>query len=107
MRMIENSKLDTLPGPGNSKLLERRRWFSFFPEGTLEFLVVTRVLALLLMGTLIIVPSTQRPAVLVALAAVVWADYALLTWWLVHVSADLHDLFAASATIGDRRRQPY
>ncbi len=78
-------------------LNQRRQWFSFFPEGSLEFLVVTRVLALLLAGTLVIVPSTQRPAVLVALGAMVWLDYALIMWWLLEVAGDLREVFAPSA----------
>jgi hypothetical protein len=77
-------------------LTERKRWYSYFPEGTLEFLVITRVLALLLLGALILVPSSQRPAVLVALAAIVWLDYALVLWWLMQVAGDLNRLFARS-----------
>lgn len=74
-------------------LMKRRQWFSFFPEGTLEFLVVTRVLALMLLGTLVIVPSSQRSQVLTALAAVVWIDYALTVCWLAHLASDLEDMF--------------
>jgi hypothetical protein len=41
----------------------------------------------------VIVPSTQRPAVLVALGGVIWLDYALLMWWLLQMSSDLGSLF--------------
>jgi hypothetical protein len=79
-----------------NRLEERRRWLAFFPEGTLEFLVVTRVLALLLLATLIIVPTTQRPLVLLAMMIILWCDYALLLGWLMQLVNDLERLFGAS-----------
>ena len=59
---------------------QRRNWFRSFPEGSIEFVVITRVLALLLLAALAIVPGIQRPAVLVALALVLWVDYLLMMW---------------------------
>lgn len=71
------------------KLVERRKWFRVFPEGTLEFLIITRVLALMMMMALAIVGGTQRPTVLIGLIGILWIDYALLLWWVVQVAMDL------------------
>lgn len=79
-------------------LMQRRRWFRCFPEGTLEFTVVTRVLALLLGTLLLVVPTADQPIVLTALVAMLWLDYALVMWWAVQVHADLECLLAPSAT---------
>jgi len=73
---------------------ERQTWFRFFPEGSVEFLVVTRVLALLMLAALIVVRSNQRPLVLVALVALLWLDYLLMLWWAIQVTTDLDDLFS-------------
>lgn len=73
-------------------LSQRRQWLSFFPEGSLEFLVVTRVLAIVLLSTLIIIPTNQRPMVLVALCGTLWLDYALTMWWLLEVSTELEGI---------------
>ena len=77
-----------------NSLEHRRNWYRFFPEGSIEFLSVTRVLALLLLLSLAIVPNTRRPAVLVALAIVLWIDYLLILWWVVQLATDLNALFA-------------
>ncbi|MBI4580907.1 MAG: hypothetical protein HY718_14460 [Planctomycetes bacterium] len=77
----------------NSELLiERRRWFRVFPEGTLEFAIITRVLALMLLMALGIVTGAQRPLVITALVGVLWSDYVLLVWWAVQVAMDLEML---------------
>lgn len=73
----------------SERLLERRRWFRAFPEGTLEFMVITRVLALLFLIALAVVGGTQRPFVLIGLVGVLWVDYVLLLWWAVQVAMDL------------------
>jgi hypothetical protein len=88
-------------------LIQRRNWFRYFPEGSIEFNAILRVLAVLLLIALLIVGGTQRPAVLVSLAAILWADAALLIWWLVQMSTDLDDLPAGSGQspeAGARRR---
>ncbi|MCL2330842.1 MAG: hypothetical protein FWC56_06030, partial [Phycisphaerae bacterium] len=71
------------------RLIERRKWFRVFPEGTLEFTIVTRVLALVLLISLAVVGSAQRPLALAALAFILWVDYALLMWWMIQVATDL------------------
>jgi len=73
-------------------LAQRRNWFRYFPEGTLEFLVITRVLAVLLLIALMIVTATQKNMVLIALSVLAWADYLLVSWWLVQMTTDLDDL---------------
>ena len=86
------------------RLAQRRRWFRSFPEGTLEFAIITRVLALMLLMALAIVGGTQRPLVLVALAIVLWVEYAMLIWWLVQLGTDLRELTDGSAGDSARRR---
>lgn len=71
------------------RLLERRKWFRVFPEGTLEFVIITRVLALMMLMALAVVGGTQRPLVVSSLIAILWIDYALLLWWVVQVAMDL------------------
>jgi hypothetical protein len=73
-------------------LVERRRWFRVFPEGSLEFTIITRVLALILLMALAVVGGTQRPLVVVSLTVVLWVDYALLVWWAVQVAMDLEEV---------------
>lgn len=72
------------------RLAERRKWFRVFPEGTLEFVIITRVFTLLLMIALAVVGGTQRPFVLIGLAGILWLDYVLLLWWVIQVADDLH-----------------
>lgn len=66
---------------------QRRNWFRFFPEGSLEFVVITRVLAVLLM--LMIVKGTQAPLILLALLAMLWLDHMLTLSWTVQLATDL------------------
>lgn len=70
-------------------VIQKRNWFRYFPEGSIEFNAILRVLAVLLLIALMIVGGTQRPTVLVALAAILWADAVLLIWWFVQTSTDL------------------
>lgn len=88
-------------------LAQRRNWFRFFPEGSIEFVIVTRVLALLLLLALAIVRGTQRPAVLLALVVVLWIDYLLTLWWAVQLATDLNALFGDTPPPADvlRRRR--
>ena len=79
----------------NELLVERRKWFRVFPEGTLEFTIITRVLALLMLMALAVVSGLQRPLVLMALGAILWVDYALLMWWAIEVASDLQLLSGA------------
>jgi hypothetical protein len=76
----------------SSNLAQRRAWFRYFPEGTLEFLLVTRVLALLLLAGLTLVRGSQRPAILFVLGALMLADYLLILWWGIQLVTDLDDL---------------
>lgn len=85
-------------------LVERRKWFRVFPEGTLEFTIITRVLALMLLMALAIVGGTQRPLVVVALAVVLWVDYALLVWWVIQVATDLRGIVNGSGEDTPSRR---
>jgi len=73
-------------------LQQRRSWFRFFPEGSLEFVVVTRVLVMLLMLMLMIVTGTQAPFILMALLGMLWLDHMLTLSWTVQLVTDLSTL---------------
>ncbi len=75
---------------------QRKRWYHHFPEGSLEFLVATRVLAIVLLLALLVVTDIQRPVVLSVLVGVLWCDYALMLGWAVQTSLDL-DLLAGQS----------
>lgn len=79
-------------------LTERRRWFRVFPEGTAEFLIVTRVPAVLLMAALSVIYSAQMHYFLLGIVGMLWLDHLLLTWWLVSIRCDLDDLAASEPT---------
>lgn len=85
--------------------VQRRKWFQSFPEGSIEFMLVTRVLALLLLLALAIVQDVQRPVVVLALTMVLWADYVLMMWWAVQMTTDLDDLFADPPPPADAARR--
>jgi len=93
----------------NDILTQRQRWFRFFPEGSIEFLVATRVLALILLLALLVVGKVelQLLATVVALTGVLWLDYVLMVWWAVQIVLDLEDLplrQTTSAQVLQRRR---
>lgn len=75
----------------NATLVERQRWFRFFPDGSIEFLVITRVLMVLLLVALIVFLSRQieRSATLIALLGMLWLDHVLVLWWAVQMVGDL------------------
>lgn len=80
---------------GDDTLTQRRAWFRFFPEGTIEFTVVTRVLALAMMVAVGVMPGNEE-VILLALCALLWIDYLLMLWWGIQLSSDLDDLFQDS-----------
>lgn len=86
------------------RLAERRKWFRVFPEGTLEFAIITRILALFLLLALSVVGGTQRPMIVMGLIFVLWVDYALLIWWLLQVALDLRMLMGATDADTPTRR---
>lgn len=80
----------------DTALLQRQRWFRFFPDGSIEFLLVTRILAIFLLLALGVVRESQRPMVLMALAVVLLLDYVLMVWWGVQTVVDLECLIEQS-----------
>lgn len=70
-------------------LHQRQRWFRFFPEGCLEFLIATRALALVVLLSLLLLRQAQRPLLLTGLVGILWVDYALTLWWMVQTAMDL------------------
>ncbi|MBP7935687.1 MAG: hypothetical protein KA354_13655 [Phycisphaerae bacterium] len=86
----------------NGPLVERQRWFRFFPDGSIEFLVITRVLMVLLLVALIVFIARQleRSATLVALAGICSLDQILVLWWAVQIVTDLSLLANAQSPPG-------
>jgi len=81
----------------NDTLSQRQRWFRSFPEGTLEFLLVTRILSVFLLLSLTVVRESQRTVVLLALSAILLLDYVLMVWWAVQMTVDLNSLVGRTA----------
>lgn len=71
---------------------ERRQWFLHFPEGSIEFFLVTRVLLILLLLVLLVAGQQHHAYVLLALAGMLWFDYALALWWAVQMATDLDSI---------------
>ncbi len=69
-------------------LQQRREWYRFFPEGTLEFLIITRVLGLGALLALSVAGGAYRPLVWGGVVALLWLDYLLVLWWLLQVNLD-------------------
>jgi hypothetical protein len=70
-------------------LNHRRQWFECFPAGTIEFNLITRVLAVGTLGALAVMPESQHLLILNGLAGILWADFILLIWWTVQLGNDL------------------
>ncbi len=86
-------------------LARRRLWYHYFPEGTIEFLLVTRVLALLILAALAVVHGTQLDMALIALGLLLLADALIIQWWGVQIVTDLSDLKSQeSSRLAARRR---
>lgn len=69
-------------------LQQRREWYRFFPEGTLEFLIITRVLGLGGLLALGVAGGAYRPWVWAGVTALLWCDYLLVIWWLLQLTLD-------------------
>ncbi|GMU24173.1 MAG: hypothetical protein AMXMBFR13_42500 [Phycisphaerae bacterium] len=63
-----------------------------FPEGGIEFVIVTRVLLVFGLLALAVIRETQRPLVLLALSGVLWVDYLLTLGWAVQMAMDIEEL---------------
>src|SRR5262245_28107953 len=87
------------------QLSERKNWTRYFPEGLIEFSVVMRVGALLLLGILMVVPSGLQALVAMTMLAVLWVDYVLTMCWALQIGADLNDLFDRSTAPADAQRK--
>ena len=70
-------------------LNHRRAWFGLFPEGSVEFLLPTRILLVVLLLAMAGVHETQRSKVFLALCLMLWADYSVVLWWTIQAAADL------------------
>ncbi len=90
-----------------SNLEQRRRWFHFFPEGSLEFAVVTRTLMFLLLLIILVVPARIRFYSILMFTAVFWTDYLLSLWWSIEIATGVGDILSKrreSSAAGSRRR---
>ena len=87
-----------------SSLTQRRNWFRAFPEGSIEFVIITRVLALLLLLLMNAVGGSNRILAVQGLAGLLWADYLLTMWWAVQVATDLNALTAKEPPAADALR---
>ena len=85
-----------------TNLAQRQSWYRYFPEGSLEFLVATRVLVIILLIAFIVMHDLQRPIIVTAIIAVLWFDYVLVLWWAIQVRLDL-DLLAGRAESNTKR----
>lgn len=73
-------------------LPQRRLWFRYFPEGSIEFTIVTRLLIFLgLLASAAVGTERIRYYFMVATCGALWLDYMLTLWWLIQVQADLRD----------------
>jgi hypothetical protein len=89
-----------------TNLQQRRKWFHFFPEGNLEFTVVTRTLMFLLLLIMLVVPERIRFYSIMMFAAVFFADYLLSLWWSIEIATDLNDLQSGQkATVEEKGRR--
>lgn len=76
----------------DSSMQERRQWFFYFPEGSIEFFLVTRIMLILLLLVFIVAAQQHYAYVLVAMAGILWIDYALALWWAVQMATDLQGI---------------
>src|SRR4030095_16365697 len=76
----------------DDNLSQRKSWFRYFPDGTIEFTVITRVLALMFLAGLAMVSIAQRPTTMTLLWAIIWVDYALVLSWAIQINVDLENL---------------
>ena len=89
----------------DENLAQRKSWFRFFPDGTIEFTVITRVLAIMFLTGLAMVSIAQRPVTLTLLWAVIWVDYALMLWWTIEINDDLEDLSQSAPVSNELTRR--
>lgn len=73
----------------NETLAERRHWYRYFPESSIEFVVVTRVAGLLLLLAMSAMTGAQRPTAIVGISGILWLDYVLTLWWMIQIRTDL------------------
>ena len=77
-------------------LTERRQWYHCFPEGTIEFNLVTRIVVVGMLGALAVLPESQHVLVINGLVETLWFDALLIIWWAVQIGMDLETSIAPS-----------
>ncbi|GMV97146.1 MAG: hypothetical protein AMXMBFR83_15050 [Phycisphaerae bacterium] len=91
----------------DSTLARRQAWYRLFPEGSIEFLLVTRIILVTALLALAAFQRVQRHVVLAGLFGVLWVDYVLVTWWLVQMAGDVQTLGAGGEAVDQARPAPW
>jgi hypothetical protein len=86
-------------------LTERRQWYHCFPEGTIEFNLVTRIVVVGMLGALAVLPESQHVLVINGLVGTLWFDALLIIWWAVQIGMDLETSIAPSGTPAPQARR--
>ena len=73
-------------------LTQRRQWFQCFPEGTIEFNLVTRIGAIGMMGAFAVLPENQHILIANGLVGALWIDFLLMIGWTVQLGSDLETI---------------
>jgi hypothetical protein len=77
------------PAPLQRELAaQRRRWYRSFPEGTLEFVSVTRILWIIALFVLPIAAGSQRAVAACGISILLLIDFALVMAWLTRLTLD-------------------
>lgn len=74
---------------GVDALAAKKRWFQVFPEGSIEFLIVTRVGIVGLLLALLVIKESQRDLVWLVLGGFLWMDHVVILGWLLPMAGDV------------------
>ncbi len=75
--------------PAADPLAARKRWFEIFPEGGVEFLIITRVGIAGVLLALLVIKESQRSLVWLLLGGLLWIDHAVVLGWLLPMAGDV------------------
>ncbi|MBN1489565.1 MAG: hypothetical protein JXA69_06570 [Phycisphaerae bacterium] len=101
----ESNRNAGLEAPAVALVTERRRWFASFPEGSLEFVAVFRILWIL---ALFVAPVTEgfvRRFAGAGIIGLLLADCGLAIWWLTHTALDRMSLLEPGKAFSSKQIQ--
>lgn len=78
----------TTSAQASELLAARRRWFSSFPEGPLEFVAAVRLLWILSLFVIPVIGGFLRTFGALGVSALLLADVGLTMWWLTQLVSD-------------------